>query len=81
MAQRSRLTQIEAPSGLDSDQRELLKLSIDESFVAGFRWVMLVSAGLALLSAVSAWAMIEGKAANRKADTPNLQPARKQGIA
>ena len=79
--QRSRLTQIEAPSGLDSDQRELLKLSIDESFVSGFRWVMLVSTGLATLSAVSAWAMIEGKAANRKADTPNLQPATKQGIA
>jgi hypothetical protein len=43
--------------------------------------VMLVSAGLATLSALSAWAMIEGKAANPKTGTPNLQPARKQEIA
>ena len=81
MAQRSRLTQIEAPQVLTSDQRQILKRAIDESFLAGFRWVMLVSAGLALLSALSAWAMIEGKATNPKAGTPNLQPARKQEIA
>jgi EmrB/QacA subfamily drug resistance transporter len=61
LEQRSRLTQIEPPKGLDADQVQALKLSIDESFLAGFRWVMFISAGLALLSAVSAWAMIEGK--------------------
>jgi hypothetical protein len=33
---------------------------VAESFVAGFRWVMLLSAGLAVLSAVSAWLMIRG---------------------
>jgi EmrB/QacA subfamily drug resistance transporter len=81
MAQRSRLTQIEAPQALTSDQQQTLKRAIDESFLAGFRWVMLVSAGLAILSALSAWAMIEGKAATPKAGTPNLQPARKQEIA
>jgi hypothetical protein len=81
MVQRSRLTQIEAPHALTSDQRQSLKRAINESFLAGFRWVMLVSAGLAILSALSAWAMIEGKAANPKASTPNLQPARKQEIA
>jgi EmrB/QacA subfamily drug resistance transporter len=81
MAQRSRLTQIEAPQALTSDQQQTLKRAIDESFLAGFRWVMLVSAGLATLSALSAWAMIEGKAANPKTGTPNLQPARKQEIA
>jgi hypothetical protein len=37
-----------------------LKRAIGESFVAGFRWVMLLSAGLALLSAVCAWVMIDG---------------------
>jgi EmrB/QacA subfamily drug resistance transporter len=81
MAQRSRLTQIEAPHALTSDQQQTLKRAIDESFLAGFRWVMLVSAGLAISSALSAWAMIEGKAANPKTGTPNLQPARKQEIA
>jgi EmrB/QacA subfamily drug resistance transporter len=81
MAQRSRLTQIEVPRALNRDQQQTLKRFIDESFIAGFRWVMLVSAGLAILSALSAWAMIEGKAANPKSSTPNLQPARKQEIA
>jgi MFS family permease len=61
MDQRSRLTQIEPPTALNDDQRAMLKQAIDESFIAGFRWVMLVSAGLAVLSALSAWAMIEGK--------------------
>jgi EmrB/QacA subfamily drug resistance transporter len=81
MAQRSRLTQIEAPQALTSNQQQTLKRAIDESFLAGFRWVMLVSAGLAISSALSAWAMIEGKAVNPKAGTPNPQPARKQEIA
>jgi MFS family permease len=61
LEQRNRLTQIEAPKGLNRDQRQVLKRSIDESFLAGFRWVMVISAGLALLSALSAWTMIEGK--------------------
>jgi hypothetical protein len=39
----------------------MLKRSIDESFLSGFRWVMMISAGLALLSAFSAWSMIEGR--------------------
>ena len=61
LEQRSRLTQIEPPNGMDVDQRQALKRSIDESFLTGFRWVMFISAGLALFSAASAWAMIEGK--------------------
>ena len=64
--QRSRLTQIEPPTDLNDDQRQMLKQAIDESFIAGFRWVMLVSAGLAILSAVSAWAMIEGKSGSAR---------------
>jgi len=61
LEQRNRLTQIEAPKGLNSNQQQVLKRSIDESFLSGFRWVMAISAGLALLSAFSAWGMIEGK--------------------
>jgi EmrB/QacA subfamily drug resistance transporter len=61
LEQRNRLTQIEPPEGLDTDQQQILKRSIDESFLAGFRWVMCISAGLALFSALSAWSMIEGK--------------------
>jgi EmrB/QacA subfamily drug resistance transporter len=61
LEQRNRLTQIEPPRGLNTDQQHALKQSIDESFLAGFRWVMVISAGLALLSAASAWSMIQGK--------------------
>ena len=61
LEQRNRLTQIEPPEGLNGDQQQVLKRSIDESFLSGFRWVMFISAGLALLSALSAWSMIEGK--------------------
>jgi hypothetical protein len=61
LEQRNRLIQIEPPEGLNSDQQQVLKRSIDESFLSGFRWVMFISAGLALLSALSAWSMIEGK--------------------
>jgi EmrB/QacA subfamily drug resistance transporter len=68
--QRGRLTQIEAPPSLNNDQREILKRAIDESFVAGFRWVMLVSAGLAVLSAASAWAMIKGKSDEKSETEP-----------
>jgi hypothetical protein len=61
LEQRNRLTQIEPPKGLNADQQRALKQAIGESFLAGFRWVMVISAGLALLSAVSAWLMIQGK--------------------
>ena len=61
LEQRNRLTQIEPPKRLDPDQQQELKRTIDESFLSGFRWVMVISAGLALLSAFSAWIMIEGK--------------------
>jgi EmrB/QacA subfamily drug resistance transporter len=61
LEQRNRLTQIEPPKGLNADQQQTLKRSIDESFLAGFRWVMCISAGLALLSAFSAWSMIQRK--------------------
>jgi len=73
MDQRSRLTQIEAPNGLNQNQRGALKQAINESFLAGFRWVMIVSAGLALLSAVSAWVMIEGKSLKSTQAKPPLR--------
>jgi EmrB/QacA subfamily drug resistance transporter len=60
LEQRSRLTQIEPPRDLNAGQQNALKQSIDESFLSGFRWVMVISAGLALFSALSAWAMIDG---------------------
>jgi EmrB/QacA subfamily drug resistance transporter len=59
--QRSRLAAAELPQNLDPARNRNLKQAIDESFVSGFRRVMAVAAVLALLSAVSAWLLIEGK--------------------
>jgi EmrB/QacA subfamily drug resistance transporter len=60
-AQRNRLAGAELPRDLDPAQARALKQAINQSFVAGFRRVMAVAAVLALLSAVSAWLLIEGK--------------------
>src|ERR1051326_7537581 len=47
LEQRNRLIQIEPPKGIEADQQQRLTRSIDESFLSGFRWVMMISAGLA----------------------------------
>ena len=62
--QRQRLAGVVIPDGLAEPVASGLKLVIGQSFVAGFRWVML-SAGLALLSALSSWLLIGNQAAAR----------------
>jgi MFS family permease len=57
----------EAPEGLDAASAGAVERAIDEAFVSGYRVVMLVAAGVALASAVSAGLLIEGK--KPKADT------------
>ncbi len=57
--QRSKLAGAEMPPGVDAATAAALRTAVAESFVAGFRWVMLIGAGLALLSALSAWIVIE----------------------
>lgn len=64
--QRPKLAAAETPTNLDSALRQTLKQAVDEAFVAGFRRVTLVCAGLALLSALSAWLLIEGKQVGTK---------------
>jgi EmrB/QacA subfamily drug resistance transporter len=59
---RTKLAATEPPESLDAATRETLKQAIDEAFVYGFRRVMIVAIVLALLSALSAWVVIEGKA-------------------
>ena len=59
--QRTKLAGIELPTDIDPATARSLKQAVDESFVAGFRRVVAVAAGLALLSALSAWLLIEGK--------------------
>jgi hypothetical protein len=59
--QRTRLAGIVIPPGVSSQVRAMLKQAIDESFVSGFRVVLLICAGLALASALVSWLMIDGK--------------------
>lgn len=60
--QRVRLAGAELPSSIGNATQVELRKSINESFVFGFRVVMLTAVGLALASALSALVMIEGKA-------------------
>jgi EmrB/QacA subfamily drug resistance transporter len=60
--QRGRLAGAEVPQSATGEARAALERAVDESFVGGFRLAMLISAGLALASALSAWLLIEGKA-------------------
>lgn len=68
IAQQSKLVGIALPAGLSHAAQAALQQAIAESFVTGFRVVMLIAAGLALASALSAWLLIE--------DTPRTSDAR-----
>ena len=64
--ERSKLAGAALPPGVDAATAAAVKRAVAESFVAGFRWVMLLSAGLAVASALSAWLMIRrGPAAEK----------------
>jgi MFS family permease len=58
--QRVKLAAIEMPSGVDNPTETAVKLAVDDSFIAGFRLVMFIAAGLALLSAGTAKLLIDG---------------------
>ena len=59
--QQVRLAAIEIPREVDARVSAEIRRSIDDSFVAGFRLVMFVSAGLAIISAGTAMLMIGRK--------------------
>jgi hypothetical protein len=65
-AQRVRLAAAEMPPEVKDTQRAQVQSAIDDSFVYGFRLVMLTSAGLGIASAASALLMVEGKRVKRK---------------
>src|SRR5262249_2607230 len=58
--QESRLAAIEIPPQVDAAQRRPVTQEIGESFVSGFRMVMALGAGLAVLSAIGAWITLDG---------------------
>ena len=70
-AQRSHLAGATLPPGVDEAAAAALRAAVNASFVSGFRWVMLICAGLALLSALSAWVLI-GRGPGRAASDRRL---------
>ncbi|MBV9925551.1 MAG: hypothetical protein JOZ96_11080 [Acidobacteria bacterium] len=60
-AQTSRLATITIPDELKDGTKQAVRRAVEESFVNGFRFVMLVAAALALMSAFFAWLMIKGR--------------------
>ncbi|HSI55877.1 MAG: MFS transporter [Ramlibacter sp.] len=61
MQQREKLAALNVPLGADAAASAIIKKAVGDAFVAGFRWVMLVCAGLAVLSGISAWLLIARK--------------------
>jgi EmrB/QacA subfamily drug resistance transporter len=70
--QRTKLVGIAIPAGVSNSLYAALERAIDESFVAGFRVVMLICAALAAASALSALLLIEGKGSGTK--QPSISP-------
>jgi EmrB/QacA subfamily drug resistance transporter len=60
-AEKVNLGGAEVPEGLDGETAAAVQRAIEEAFVAGFRTAMFVAAALALVSAVGAGFLIEGK--------------------
>jgi len=57
-AERSRLVALPVPASADAETKARIRAAVEESFVGGFRAVMLSAAGLALLASLSAALLI-----------------------
>ncbi|HEV7507903.1 MAG TPA: MFS transporter [Thermoanaerobaculia bacterium] len=60
-AERTRLANLQAPASASPQVRAQIHAAVGEAFVDGYRRVMLVAAGLAVLASLSAASLIEGK--------------------
>jgi len=56
-----KLAGLDLPSGLEADTTTVLRASISRAFIFGFRTVLLICAGLSLVSALVAWRMIPAR--------------------
>ena len=73
VAQQSKLVGIDIPAGLSGSAHAAVQQAINESFISSFRVIMLIASGLALVSALSSFLLIEGKQA--RVDTKAPQPS------
>jgi EmrB/QacA subfamily drug resistance transporter len=77
--ERTKLAGADVPAGLEGDTRAALERAIDEAYVGGFRLVMLVSAGLALAAALSAWLLIDSEEAGARGRRSGTRGGRSSG--
>jgi EmrB/QacA subfamily drug resistance transporter len=56
--QRARLAEAALPPGMEGAAADTLREQVRAAYVSGFRWIMLASAVLALLSALGAWLLV-----------------------
>jgi EmrB/QacA subfamily drug resistance transporter len=59
--QRVKLAGVEIPDNLNAESKAVLKRMVADSFVQGFRLIMMIAVCLALLSALVSWMMIDSK--------------------
>jgi EmrB/QacA subfamily drug resistance transporter len=62
---RAKLAATEAPPMLDMETAASVRLTITDSFIVGFRWVLTLAAALAVLGALIVWLVIEDKPLSR----------------
>jgi hypothetical protein len=61
LAQSGKFLNLSLPDGTSEQAAASIRAAVRDSFIAGFRVVSLVSAGMAVLSAVASWFLIDGK--------------------
>ena len=61
ISQQNKLVGIEIPAGLSNSTHAAVQQAISESFITGFRVIMLIASALALCSSLSSLLLIEGK--------------------
>jgi len=71
----AKLGDLGAPSGIDSQTTTTIRSAIAESFIFGFRLIMLLCAGLATASAAVAWREIPSESAARVPDLGDVAAA------
>jgi len=57
-AQRVRLADVKLPASVNAETREQVEGTVADSFISGFRLIVLISAGLAILGGLSSWLLI-----------------------
>jgi predicted MFS family arabinose efflux permease len=63
--QESKLAAIEIPGAAGAGERAAARSAVDESFIAGFRLVMAIATGLALMAALCAWIILPAERRSR----------------